>query len=112
MPSTRKAPASAPGASDIDLSRSNLLADLAARIRTEHEATSASLQRGVQHAMTAGDLLLEAKAQVPHGQWLPWLSEHCAISERTAQLYMRVAKNRAAIEAKAQRVADLTLNEA
>jgi hypothetical protein len=91
---------------------SNSLADLAARIRQEHAATAEALQRGVEHAMAAGDLLLEAKAQLKHGLWLPWLAEHCQMSERTAQLYMRVAKNRATIEAKAQRVADLTLNQA
>jgi hypothetical protein len=34
--------------------------------------------------MTAGDLLIEAKALVPHGQWLPWLAEHCEMAERTA----------------------------
>src|SRR5437016_6783694 len=108
MPST-KAPAPSPGAPDIDLSRSNSLVDLAARIRAEHEATALSLKRGVEHAIAAGELLLEAKAQVPHGKWLPWLAEHCAMSERAAQLYMRVAKHRTALEAKTQCVADLTL---
>jgi Protein of unknown function (DUF3102) len=79
---------------------SNSLPDLASRIRAEHEATSAALKTSVEHAMTAGELLIEAKALVKHGQWLPWLAEHCAISDRTAQLYMRCAKNRSAIEGK------------
>jgi len=48
---------------------------------------------------------------VQHGQWLAWLRDHCKISERTAQLYMRCAKNRVEIE-KSATVADLTLNEA
>jgi Protein of unknown function (DUF3102) len=85
----------------------------------EHEATAAALQRGVKHAMAAGDLLIEAKAhlktQLGHGKWLPWLAKNCAISERTAQLYIKLAKNRATIEkemANPQSVADLTLNEA
>lgn len=94
---------------------SNSLPDLAARIRTEHEATAAALQRGVMHAMTAGDLLIEAKAQLKHGHWLPWLAKNCVISERTAQLYIKLAKNRAVIEKEMrnpQSVADLTLNEA
>jgi len=92
---------------------SNSLADLAARIRAEHEATAEALRDSVAHAMVAGDLLIEAKAQVPHGQWLPWLAEHCAISERTAQLYMRTAKNRTTIEEQIRNgVADLSLNEA
>jgi hypothetical protein len=95
-----------------DVALSNSLTDLAARIRAEHTATSDALKRSVEHAMAAGDLLIEAKSQLKHGRWLPWLAKHCEISERTAQLYMRIAKNRAEIEAKAQRIADLTLNEA
>jgi hypothetical protein len=96
-----------------DLSLSNSLADLAARIRAEHEATSTALRNSVEHAMAAGDLLIEAKTQLKHGQWLPWLAEHCAMSERTAQLYMRIAKNRATIEMNIRSgVADLTLGQA
>jgi hypothetical protein len=93
---------------------SNSLADLAARIRAFHQATAEALRRSVENAMAAGDLPIEAKAQLKHGQWLPWLRDHCAMSERTAQLYMRCAKNRAAIEeqVKSATVADLTLNEA
>jgi hypothetical protein len=53
-----------------DLSGSNSLADLAARIRDK--AAAKAVKSGVEHAMTAGDLLIEAKAEVPHGQWLPW----------------------------------------
>jgi hypothetical protein len=95
------------------LAASNSLADLAARIKAEHGAAAQSLKDSVRHAMTAGDLLIEAKARVPHGRWLPWLADHVSISERTAQLYMRVAKNRAEIENQMRNdVADLTLNEA
>jgi hypothetical protein len=96
-----------------DITLSNSLADLAARIRTEHEATASTLQRSVEHAMAVGDLLTEAKRRVKHGRWLPWLSEQCGFSQRTAQLYMRIAKGRAAIEAKIRGgVADLNLNQA
>lgn len=97
----------------VALSLSNSLSDLGARIRVEHHATSAALKSSVEHAMAAGDLLLEAKALVAHGQWLPWLAEHCEMSERTAQLYMRTAKNREAVELQMRNaIADLTLNEA
>src|SRR5262249_5037345 len=92
---------------------SNSLADLAARIKAEHEAVSTALKDSVRHAIRAGNLLVEAKEQLKHGQWLPWLRDHCTISERTAQLYMRCAKNREAIEAQIRNgVADLSLNEA
>ena len=98
-----------------DLALSNSLTDLAARIRTYHEATVAALKSSVENAMNAGDLLIEAKAQLKHGQWLPWLAKNCVISERTAQLYIKLAKHRATIEKEMKSaigVADLTLNEA
>ena len=97
------------------LAGDNSLPDLAARIRAEHRAAAASLGDAVRHATAAGELLIEAKALVRHGQWLPWLRDHCSLSERTCQLYMRVAKNRAEIErTNAQSIADsdLTINEA
>ncbi len=90
----------------------NSLPDLAARIRAEHQAVSAALKESVRHAIAAGELLIEAKGQLGHGRWLPWLQDHCTISERTAQLYMRVAKNRTEVEDQMRNgVADLTLNE-
>src|ERR1700722_5999436 len=94
-----------------DLALSNSLADLAARISAEHPSVSTHLKESLRHSIAAGALLLEAKAQVPHGQWLPWLRDHCSISERTAQLYIRTGKNRAELENRND-VADLTINEA
>jgi hypothetical protein len=94
------------------LDASNSLADLAARIRAEHEASAIAMQRGLEHAINAGRLLIEAKAQLKHGQWLPWLAEHCEVSERTASLYMRLARHAPELEAKAQPVADLTVRGA
>ena len=98
---------------ESDLARSNSLTDLAARIVAEHQAVSTALKDSVRHAIAAGELLIEAKGQLKHGQWLPWLKDHCTISERTAQLYMRVAKNREEVEKQIRNgVADLNLNEA
>jgi hypothetical protein len=89
--------------------QSNSLAVLAGRIKAEHEAVHAALKDSVQHAIDAGDLLIEAKQQLgKHGQWLKWLSEHCGVTERTAQRYMRLARHKA----KYDTVSDLTLNGA
>jgi len=51
-----------------DIERSNSLTDLAHRIKAEHEAIKASLRESVQHAFAAGQLLIEAKEQLKHGQ--------------------------------------------
>jgi hypothetical protein len=91
---------------------SNRLAVLAAGIRAEHEATAMALKRGLAHAMAAGELLIEAKGLLKHGQWLPWLRDHCAISDRTARLYTRLANNRVQIEGQIGNVADLSVRAA
>jgi len=85
------------------------LAELAARIRAEHKAAAVAVTKGVSHAIAAGELLIEAKARLKHSRWLPWLRDHCAMAQRTAQLYMQCARARKEIEANPQRVADLSL---
>lgn len=87
----------------------NSLPDLAARIRAAHQAVGEAMK----HAIAAGELLAEAKSKVPHGDWLLWLEANCEMSERTAQGYMRIARELARLEpAKAQRVADLSVRDA
>ncbi|MEJ7804019.1 MAG: DUF3102 domain-containing protein [Candidatus Limnocylindria bacterium] len=66
---------------------------LAADIRREHEAAQQAFASAVEHAVRCGELLAEAKAQVRHGEWLPWLAEHFPASPRTAQGYMRLANH-------------------
>lgn len=39
-----------------------------------------------------GRRLNEAKAQLSHGEWLPWLEEKVEFSEATAQRFMRLAR--------------------
>lgn len=39
-----------------------------------------------------GQRLTEAKEMLPHGEWLPWLTERVDFSERTAQNFMRLAR--------------------
>ena len=91
----------------LDLIRgSNSLADLAGRIVEAHAKADGAMRSAVANAVIAGELLIEAKRQVPHGQWLPGCARPAP--ERTAQAYMRLARKLPELEpAKAQRVADL-----
>ena len=90
------------------------LADLAGQINAKHLAVQQALTAGLAHAVDAGKLLIQVKAMLDHGQWLPWLKGNCpAISERTAQAYMRVAREYPSLaEANPQRVADLSFRQA
>jgi hypothetical protein len=97
---------------EVNPSTSLTLDDLAARIKAEHEATALSLKRGIEHAIKAGELLIQAKAQLDHGSWLPWLKEHCAMRPRMAQNYMQIARRRGELESNAQSIAHLTLPKA
>jgi hypothetical protein len=71
---------------------SNRLVVLAAEVRSAHGGVLDAARTAAERAIEAGKALLEAKELVRHGEWLPWLKEHCGLPERTAQLYMQIAK--------------------
>ena len=92
------------------------LPELAQRIKAAHAGVLEAARNVVAKAISAGHLLTEAKAKLSHGQFLPWLGEHCELSERTAHRYMQLATNARRIEAplngKSATMATLSLNKA
>src|SRR6516164_1683460 len=71
---------------------SNELAALAGQINVEHAEVIKHVQQGADHAIRAGKLLNQAKIAVRHGDWSEWLATNCHVSERTAQVYMQLAR--------------------
>lgn len=61
-----------------------------------------------QSIIEIGKRLNEAKAQLSHGEWLPWLREKVDISERSAQDFMRLARE----YSKSAEIADLGASKA
>ena len=47
---------------------------------------------GGEAILTIGRCLIEAKAMLSHGEWLPWLEERVEFSERSARNFMRLAR--------------------
>lgn len=47
---------------------------------------------GGEAILTIGQRLIEAKAMLEHGEWLPWLNEKVEFSQQTANRFMRLAK--------------------
>ncbi len=71
---------------------SNRLPVLAEEIKRAHTGVMDAAKTAAERAIEAGNALIEAKSLVKHGQWLPFLKEHCERPQRTAQLYMKIAK--------------------
>lgn len=69
-------------------------ADLAAQIHHHHEQACLSMRDALTHAITAGQLLHQAKLTIEHGAWGSWLAEHFPDSDRTARQYMQLAEAR------------------
>jgi hypothetical protein len=61
-------------------------------IETITDEIKKTLSNDRKNIIVRGDLLIEAKALVEHGQWLPWLEENFDMSEGTAERAMRVAR--------------------
>ena len=62
-----------------------------------------ALKHEVADIIAVGELLVEAKGKIKHGEWLPWLKKEFSMSERTARNYMKAAE----FAAKSATVADL-----
>lgn len=58
-------------------------------IKDELEEADAA---GLEHYRRAGEMLVEAKDQVPHGSWARWLTKNFDLSKDTAARYMRLAR--------------------
>src|SRR5689334_18301388 len=76
----------------MSLAGHNRLADLAERIRAANSAMLAASQEAAKRALEAGRLLIDAKAECRHGDWLPFLDK-AGIHERQARRLMQLARS-------------------
>jgi len=90
---------------------SDPLSVLAVQINEQHDKALGHARSSLEHARVAGELLRQAKQQIPHGEWLAWLSANCKVSDRQAQRYLKVANNWQAIT-KNDAASYLTIDEA
>lgn len=103
MPADPEAQTLRGGAGEIvDLDAS--LPDLADGANDEHRAAEDAASRALEHARRAGELLVEAKGRVEHGDWTDWIRRRCDFSPRTARRYMRIADRWSEIEARMEGV--------
>ncbi|MEQ9643225.1 MAG: DUF3102 domain-containing protein [Alphaproteobacteria bacterium] len=88
--------------------------DIAEKINEAHGRLIKGVRTTVNVAIEVGVLLNLAKGRIPQGHWEEWIGANCTFSLRSAQGYMRLARERAKIEqdAEAQPVALLGLRDA
>jgi hypothetical protein len=75
------------------------LSDLSSQINNNHRRADTLARSSFEYAQKCGKALREAKAQVGHGGWLPWLARNCPdLSARRAQKYMQINEHWPQIE--------------
>jgi hypothetical protein len=85
-------------------------ADLARAINDKLSQMVASARTTLQRAIEIGELLELAKDRVGHGNFEAWVTDHCQLSYRSARRYMKLARERAEIEAQAKMANVANLN--
>jgi hypothetical protein len=88
------------------------LTALAREIKAKLTLARRHEQATLSTLVDVGDRLKEAKKALAHGQWDDWLSDNFELSDRTARLYMQLARHRARVDAKMATVAVLGIREA
>jgi 5-methylcytosine-specific restriction endonuclease McrA len=68
---------------------------IAGEIIALHGEIITAARTSLDKAVRIGELLVEQKARLHHGRWLPWIKEHLPFSQQTASNYIRVYSNRA-----------------
>lgn len=71
---------------------SNTLADRAETVRELIAGSDAAHRECIGKALEAGRLLVTAKSDCKHGEWLPFLKRAC-VPERKAQRLMQIAES-------------------
>lgn len=98
----------------IALRKINSLSTLAHKANEAHRAAEENASNAVSQAAVCGGYLAQAKEQLHHGDWQPWIEENFEGSRRTAQVYMQIAERKPELAegAKAQHAAHLSIRDA
>jgi Protein of unknown function (DUF3102) len=100
------------GEGKAELKLEKNLAALADEINAESRAFISGLRTTLKHGIRAGERLVQAKDQLSHGEWIPWLRENVDVSVRSCQEFMRLYHHRVELEAKTRDSAHLSVSGA
>jgi len=92
------------------------LPELTRAVKDKVAQITSSLRTSVACAIETGELLIEAKHRVGHGNLERWVEQNCSLSPATARRWMTLAEKRGEIEkvaaAKTLNLSDLNLSSA
>ena len=72
----------------------NMIAKQADKINDLHSSLGGLAKKSLQVAQEIGERLSRIKAELKHGEWLPWCRENLAFGINTAGNYMRLHRER------------------
>jgi hypothetical protein len=73
----------------LDLQSMKLEQDSLMEIRQLHQEICSLAMTALDKAIRIGELLLQEKAKLKHGEWLPWIKENLPFSHNTVNRYKR-----------------------
>ena len=82
-----------------EVTRATAVSKLTAEIKTELTLAKEAGMTMVKHAQRVGELLIELKGRLPHGQYLPHVAQHFGLSKQSAAGYVRLFERRDEIDA-------------
>ena len=84
--------------SNINELQNVILDERADEIRDKTVALKGFVRNSIATAWEIGDLLLKAKAVVPHGSWSGWIEYNTTMTVSTASQYTRLRKRHTTVE--------------
>jgi hypothetical protein len=68
--------------------------EVAERINSLHAEMTGHMSMAVKKAIQIGELLVEQKNSLEHGEWIPWVESNLTFGRKQAAAYMRVYNRR------------------
>ena len=72
----------------------DLMVNAASEFAEQHHLAQTHAGEAIEHARRAGEILLRVKAELSHGQFLPWLATNVSVTPRQVQRYMAAAQGK------------------
>jgi len=84
---------------------------LAREINEAHSLCNQAFKYTLNHAISAGERLIEAKSMCGHGNWLKWHEKNINHTDKTSETYMGIAKHKEYILANSKKFSNLSIQQ-